>query len=300
MRPSYKLSLQRITPLSSVSSGSGVVLLESKSRLFIISDNVNGFFSMDTAAGDLQFYPFKPQDTALIQSKNIKEDFESACMLNIGGVPQLMAFGSGSIDSSRQRILFFPLKKPEAQTTTRLPEFYNSLKTKMNISTRELNIEAAFSTKDSLYLLNRGTNQAIGISISDFEKTIQTGSLPAPAVSLRTYSLPLLDSFPVAFSGACHYRDNRFLFCASVEKTTDWVADGEVAGSYIGMADLNGDLVFLLPLVDSSGKMLPQKLESIDVVRTHPDGSISIIAISDNDNGQSTWFNILLQVSHSN
>jgi hypothetical protein len=84
------------------------------------------------------------------------------------------------------------------------------------------------------------------------------------------------------------------LFTTSVEKTTDWVADGEVAGSYIGMAGVNGSVVFLLPLKDAEGNMMKQKLESIDIVSHEKDGSIVAFVISDNDNGESTWFKILI------
>jgi hypothetical protein len=287
----YSLSIGQQHVLPHLSSGSGIVLYHEK--VFVISDNMNGFFSMDTNNLMQRFYSFDG-DSAFIRAKDNKEDFESASPLLINGEQQIVALASGSIDSSRQKLLMFSANDPSKHTIINAAWLYDAIKQKMGITSSSLNIEAAFSTADSLYLLNRGTNQSVAISIAGFRRNTEPGADAPVSLSVQSFKLPMLDSFPVAFSGACYYKEDKFLFTASVEKTNNWVADGEVAGSYIGMAKVDGSILCLLPLKDEKGNMILQKLESLDITQQYANGDIALFAISDNDNGQSTWFRLRL------
>ncbi|RYY69587.1 MAG: hypothetical protein EOO13_09095 [Chitinophagaceae bacterium] len=293
-QPSYNLDLEDSKLLPNISSGSGIILRNQK--VFIVSDNMNGYFSMDTSTSTQQFYSFNNDDSAYIQEKNIKEDFESASIILINGEENILAVSSGSIDSSRQQLLIFPIKAPQNNKIVKAIWLYDIIKQDLKISTSQLNIEGAFTARDSLYLLNRGTNQAIAIPLVSLQNQLEEEPFVQPAARVTSFSLPLLDGFPVAFSGACYYKEDTFLFTASVEKTNDWVADGEVAGSYIGMAKLDGTVLFLLPLLDRKGNRIKQKLESLDIIHQQANGNIALFAISDNDNGQSTWFRLTLHL----
>ena len=99
----------------------------------------------------------------------------------------------------------------------------------------------------------------------------------------------MLEGFSAGFSAACSFNKDYFLFCATVEKVNNWVDDGAVAGSYIGLADFNGKVKFITPLKDN-GKMIKQKIESIEIKDRKENGSLDIYAIADNDDGKSTWY----------
>jgi len=288
------LHLQQSTLLERISSGSGIALYNNK--VLLISDNASGYYSMDTAAAVQTFYPFLKGDTPFIRNKDVKEDFESATLVPIKGQRFLVAFGSGSVAVKREEAIFFPADSPGLYKKADISGIYQAIKQRLGINTSQFNIEGSFSTADSFYLLNRGTNHLVAIKLDQLVNSLTAPASPLPAFTTRQYRLPLSDSFPVSFSGACYYKDDQFLFTATVEKTRDWVADGEVGGSYIGMARLDGTIVFLLPLLDENGNSIKQKLESIDIIQEKPTGKIALFAISDNDNGQSTWFRLLLDL----
>ncbi len=108
-------------------------------------------------------------------------------------------------------------------------------------------------------------------------------------MQIQKFVLPVIDGFTASFSGACTYKKDHFLFSATVEKTSNWVDDGEVAGSFLGLAHINGSVIQVVPLKNKDGKMIKEKIESIEWIKSSNKESL-IYAISDNDNGKSTWF----------
>lgn len=281
-----QLSLQRSALLDSLSSGSGMVF--TKQGVFVVSDNMNGFFKLDTASLRYDFVAF---DTlaAHIQGKDTKEDFENATTFEFDSKDHIIAFGSGSVADTREKILLIPINEPGNFSIKPAKAFYDSLKARLGISTAQLNLEACFTGQDSIYLLNRGTNQSIAISMNDMEKAISSSFTAIPAMTVRSYRLPELEGFNAAFSGACFYKDDLFIFSATVEKTKNWVDDGEVAGSFIGLGKTDGTILKVLPLKNKNNQMIKEKIESLELLKP-ADGGNTLYAISDNDNGRSTWF----------
>lgn len=292
-QPVYTLSIEQTKLLPALSSGSGLAL--HNNAAFVISDNTNGFYIVDAATYAQIFFPFVQGDSSIIQNKNIKEDFENATAISLNGAKHIIAFGSGSVENTRENILWAPVDSPQVHNAVSAKDFYSNIKNKTGINTSLLNIEGSFSTADSFYLLNRGSNHLIGMSLPDLKNLLNATVKKSPEISTKKFSLPLVDDFPIGFSGACYYKDNRFLFTATVEKTTNWKDDGEVAGSYIGMARTDGQLVFLLPLKNDKGIMVKEKLESIDIINEDTEGNILLYAIADNDDGKSTWFTLSLK-----
>lgn len=282
----FSFNVRKTVLLDSLSSGSGLVFSSAKN--FVLSDNVNGFFMLDTSRLTHQFIGF---DTAPshIQTKDVKEDFENATELTLGGKECIIAFGSGSIEKTREKILMIPVDSPLQFKLLPASNFYQAAKQTLGIETTQMNIEACFADKDSIYLLNRGTNQSISIRIPDFEKAINSGFGVAPAMNKQQFKLPVVDGFNASFSGACFYQPGVFIFSATVEKTTNWVDDGAVGGSFIGIAEVNGRIRQVLPLQDKNHQAVLEKIESVEWFKKKGDNSI-IYAISDNDNGKSTWF----------
>ena len=289
---SYRLSVQKSVVLPAIAGSSGLVLHQGKA--IIISDNMPGYVTMDTADLSHVFYSFRPGAIPEPQDKNIKEDLENACIASISGKPYVVAFGSGSVEGPREKILYFSPDTLSQHTIKSSSILYSTIKRRLGISTAQLNIEGSFSTADSFYLFNRGTNHLIAMSLATLGHVLTHDTYRPPALNTRSYSLPVSDSFPIAFSGACFYKEDKFLFTASVEKTSNWIADGEVGGSWVGMASLDGTIHFLLPLQDDRGNPQKQKLESLDIIKEDAHGNLQLSAVADNDNGQSTWFRLLL------
>lgn len=241
------------------------------------------------------FYPYSTGATAKPQDKSIKQDLENAGIIQLQGRSLLLAFGSGSIEKTRTHIFYAAADSIYNNILTARPAFYRMLRQQLRIGADEMNIEGSFSTPDSFFLLNRGSNHLIGMSLSSVEKMLAGDVHTVPEITARHYTLPMADSFPVAFSGACFYKEDIFLFTASVEKTSNWVQDGAIGGSWIGMAKTDGSLVFLLPLKDSKGKLVKQKLESVDILHHYPDGSMLLLALADNDKEGSAVFWLKLE-----
>lgn len=294
--PAQDIKILQHKKLDSLSSGSGLVFYER--RAFIASDNLNGFVVLDSSDLSWNFYPFRVGEKRVIQQKAIKEDFESAARISINGKQGIIAFGSGSIDVQRDNILIINPGKPDSFRILPAAPFYRHIKNTLGISTERLNLEGCFSFTDSLFLLNRGTNDVLSLGIADLAQMLDSNMKHMPALQVKRFSMPQVEGFPVSFSGACHFKDDRFLFCATVEKTTNWVEDGSVAGSYIGIASTDGRILQLSPFTDSSGKQLLQKLETIEISIPEKNGIVECCALADNDDGSSTWFRFQLRVKN--
>lgn len=281
-----RLDLQKSISLDSLSSGSGLCF--TGSGAFVMSDNMNGFFTLDTSRLVYSFHSFDSAG-AHIQTKDVKEDFENAAQFEYEGQQWIIAFGSGSVENTREKILMVSAGSAERFKLINASGFYNGLKNQMGISTGQLNIEGCFTTQDSIYLLNRGTNEMICMSNAEFAKAITTHFSFTPPMNSRKYVLPVVDGYSAAFSAACYYKEDKFIFSASVEKTDNWVDDGEVAGSFIGIANIHGGIEQVILFKGTDQKKSIEKIEGIEWVQSA--GKISTIyAISDNDNGKSTWF----------
>ena len=203
----------------------------------------------------------------------------------------MISFGSGSVKNSREKILSINIDSPYQHNIIAAESFYDTIKKQLKIDDSLMNIEGSFNTADSLYLLNRGSNHLIAMNIDQLNRLLNSEGKTMPSFHSTKFELPFSEGFPISFSGACHYKNNQFLFTATVEKTSNWVDDGELGGSYVGVGNTNGEIIFLLPFKHGNGAMIKEKLESIDIIKE--DGnSILVNVISDNDDGKTTWFQL--------
>ena len=278
--------------LDRVSSGSGLNL--HNGQVYVVSDNMSGFFVIDTATLREKYYPFSATAGGAINAKHIKYDFENSAHFQFKDQPHILSLGSGSKTKNRENLLLIkPGLTPDFKLESASP-FYTHLKKTQGISAADMNLEAIFSTIDSIYFLNRASNNMIAFSNKGFENMILSGYTQMPKGRSRFYRLPALGKYTAGFSGACPISDTEFLFTASVEKTTDWYNDGAIAGSFIGIANTSGKVLHVLPLTDVKGKMLKEKVEGIELIKAMQGNAFHVLAISDNDNAKSTWFEILL------
>jgi hypothetical protein len=161
----------------------------------------------------------------------------------------------------------------------------------------ELNLEAAAATADELLLMQRSVGMAAGNLV--FRCPLQPAlnflrhRIPqAPPLTVQRYELPDIDGKPAGLSGAAVFAGQLFL-TASVEDTTDPVADGEVLGSFVGVLDAQLRSARALPtqlarLELPGGRPYRGKVESVAVRRRLGPGRYELLLVTDDDRGGST------------
>jgi len=281
--------------MESVPSGSAIRAAGDGS-FWIISDDAPFFYRVSPAGDVLDSLPLTHFNTALHRiPKAEKPDFEAAVRVQFDEQPWILAFGSGSHDTRRDSILIARLGS-ETQHIYSLTPFYERIRQTVGIAARDFNIEGAAHEGERIVLFNRGTGHLIYFSWVNFLRELtEAKPINLPITSGRL-ELPSTDSFPPGLSGGAFLDDQRLLFCASAEATTDWYADGEVLGSFIGIADLSNPakprLVCFSPLLGADGAPVKDKLEGIDLVREAGGTVYEVVGVVDNDDGTSKLLHI--------
>ena len=273
---------------STVSSGSA--LAAGKGILYIVGDDAE-YLGMLPANGKdfarLDLYPGAPQERI---SKPLKHDLEAGTWGVIGADTFLIAFGSGGISPYRDTLFAINPDNPEKNFKHSLHDLYKAISVDTGLKATELNIEGATIAGDKLFLLNRGKNLCIVLSWKEFARYIKRDEdQTLPSFAIVPVSLPVVNNFPIGFSGVCTLNEHQLLFTASLEETTDYIQDGAVKGSYIGVLDVSGDSVVVWDMValnDMDGKSVLDKLESIEILDAK-NGQIKAVAVADNDDGSS-------------
>lgn len=273
--------IQKIISLPEIPGASGI-------------EHVGGFYYI---TGDNSPFLFQLNDEFIIQKKiaiyadsaavndtlpkKIKPDFEAMTPVHHTPPFDLYIFGSGSKSPVRDILKRVDLDDPNNSDTISLVLFYEKL---VALTGDELNIEAAFCTADELHLFNRASNKVYVVKLNQFEKFLSSGDLPE--VSVLAFQLPSVRGIHCGFSGACLMPETKAaIFTASAENTTDWIADGDVLGSYIGIidfsaADPSATIEFIEIPFKESNKI--SKVESV-CIRKIKGKSIEICMVADND-----------------
>jgi len=212
-----KFQLSVLLKIKGIGSASG--LLYHKDKLYIISDNSTFLYEYSLTEEKLNKIALveNPQDNL---SKKDKFDFEVITLHN----NELHIFGSGSTENRNFKFIY------DTTSTTvvieDLKSLYQNIKSNLNITDEELNIEGAFFGNEKLYLFQRGNgaNSKNGVIILD--KTIEF----IPIV------LPKIKHVEATFTDAILI-ENKIYFLAAAEDTTSTYEDGEVLGSIIGCID---------------------------------------------------------------
>lgn len=105
----------------------------------------------------------------------------------------------------------------------------------------------------------------------------------------NTIDLPEIDGVKAGFSGATSDVENkRILFSASVENTSNWVDDGAVLGSFIGVIvpdEIQHHYTPLCTLIQENEPLLV-KVESLTVITSSTE-STKVAAVTDSDGSES-------------
>lgn len=292
------LSVVRTVDFSELPSGSGLSILNDS--LYVVGDDAPYLYTIGLQYELLNKQLLLPQHVGVGRiSKQLKPDLESLTPVYWQGRKALMAFGSGSQSPERDSLLVMDPTGGQPIQRFSLSDFYDTICRLDTIERQALNIEGAVLSAKMLWLMNRGRNSIITVPYLSFSQHL-VGDLAARELPLQLYTLqlPQLVGKQARFSGACAIPGTRLvLFTATVEDTDNWINDGEILGSIVGIMDQSslqsGQVLHNWPLKDQEGQIMKEKLESIEVLEKGHD-SLKIVTIADNDDGSSRLFELHL------
>ena len=299
MQDEPSIIIENVLTVDTIPSGSGIAVI--KDSVFIVGDDSPWLFQLSSSLQEVNRFRMVEgfQDEGRIP-KAVKPDFECLAEFEMGGEHFLLAFGSGSISPERDVLVKVNIANPGKPEVYSLTAFYNYLLEETGSSRAAMNMEAALVLENQLYLFNRGNNGIFVLKLEDFLACIQKGKEGAmPEFRHYPFKLPLVEGISAGFSGACALPDSsKILFTATLEATENWIADGEIMGSYLGVLDvtrLSGGEVERIALVkDSNGKGIKDKLESVAVIEQGNDGGFMVLSVADNDDGTSKLLKLRL------
>lgn len=292
-----QLTIESEIALDSIPSGSGLAI--HNNIVYIIGDDATGVYTLDpenfsqskTRIAELSYREYR-------QPKDTKHDFESATIIDWQGKKYLLAFGSGSKKILRDSLLLFNIHNHNDQRIVSLSQFYSELQHKTSTDPIQWNIEGASVIAETLILCNRGNNLIIKVRLKEFLEHILNNKTGFPEIEYHRVKLPMIRNKEARFSGLCTFDDSVLLFCASVEDTPDWIQDGPVIGSYIGIYSISkNQLLASYLLKDNQSRIVKTKIESIDILNRQKE-TISLLAIADNDDGTSKLFKLRLRMDY--
>ncbi len=278
--------------IESIPSGSGLAVI--KDTVFVVGDDSPWLFQLSPALEEVNRFLMVEgfQEEGRIP-KPLKPDFECLAEFQKGGSTFLLAFGSGSKSPERDLVVKINLDRPEKPEKYSLLAFYDYLLTGTGESRENLNMEAALVADNKLYLFNRGTNTIFVMSLDGFLRYLKAPlEVEMPKFQHYPFKLPEVEGISAGFSGASALPgSSEILFTATLEATQNWIADGEIMGSYLGIIDLDrlaaGEVEKVEMVKNDRGEVLKDKLESVAVLKKNPDGSLKVLVVADNDDGTS-------------
>lgn len=225
--------------------------------------------------------------------KDIKADIESLELMKTGKGNYLLLLSSGSVPFRRDTAYVDNLDDDHPATPLNFRPLFEKIKKAAGIlPPDEINIEGLAMDPQTVYLLHRGNVSGNIIAACDkraFLTFMEFGADSLPEITIYDFNLPVEGALLSGFSGACMLPDNSgILFTASLEQTRDVFNDGEVLGSYVGIARLEemGMGKYIAAPVMSEGRMIPRKLEGI-TIKPSTGNKMIVYAVCDNDDGSS-------------
>jgi hypothetical protein len=298
-RDSMELTILNRRVLEGIPSASGIEML--KGTICVIGDNSPWIFELNSnheIVDKLQIISGHESVDGLIPKKN-KPDFEAIARGTRESGEILFVFGSGSKSPERDLMV-----RVDCADTTRirsysLEEFYKKMKRVAKLSNDDLNIEGAVVEAGELYLFNRGINMVLNYKMKDFMEHIE-GKRTSPEPAIYQFNLPRIDGIEAGFSGAGIIPGkDKIVFTASVENTSNWIDDGPVLGSFVGVIDLKELGKSLKPecvRVVNEGKSLNIKIESVTTLSSSGEGEIHLLLVTDSDGGDSEMIEAVLRL----
>lgn len=292
-QPHFRI-IKRIQ-LDSIYSTSGMAATDS--GFLVACDDRQSFWEIDengkTVAEifNTDFFESLPSTGNGKIEKALKRDYESIASWESQGQTNYFAFGSGSILPQRSFVSKLSGKnQPKQKGEKQLLQFYHQLIIAGNITENQLNIEGSTVKGKDLLLFNRELGIVFETDFAEFEAYWGNSETnPLPEISARKFILPTSSGIQSGFSGATTDQNGRIWVSASAEATNDWVADGQVAGSYIGyFAEyplLDENKLQIFPVFGDNLKQTNDKIEAIMPILGQDKQVNQIFALTDSDGG---------------
>ena len=240
--------------------------------------------------------------------KNLKPDFESMDVQIIDGKTSFVILGSGSKRHTREKG-FVIAHDGSFKIERNLSPLYERIRQVGQFNTnQEVNIEGLASSKEKVFILNRGNsgpNMIFEVDKSDFERFITGKTESIDRIVPYLIKLPKIGGIESGLSGAAYNPISKNIFLTASVEATEGSAydDGKILGSFVMELPVKSliegetvDLSHSAMLVSKDGKKLITKVESITM--SSPDmNSLSGILASDNDDGTSEFFDFTISGS---
>lgn len=287
--------------LSEIPSASGIEYL--KGYYYIIGDNSPWLYELDPSFKLKNSYSIGSLDSLEngVVPKSRKKDLEAMCGFIDQGDTVILLLGSGSKSPIRDHAKLIRWKNGEPLIKEYdIFSFYLHAKQEAKLDDETFNIEAAAVLENRLYLFNRGNNKIIDCSLGKFLNYLD-GELEADEIKLKVtkIDLPSIEGIEAGFSGATSDEAHgKLLFTASVENTANWIDDGQVLGSFVGVIDPVSMSEHYKPEtaeIKENGKVLPIKVESIALGSVR-DGFKEGFLVTDSDGGVSELLKIRISM----
>ncbi|MDQ2773043.1 MAG: hypothetical protein M3Y54_21365 [Bacteroidota bacterium] len=285
-------------PLPGLPSASGVEILGAVAS--VIGDDSPFLYQLDAATlavtARIALFDAGTAFATGRLPKLTKPDLECIAALTWpDGRAGLLLLGSGS-RPNRARGWFVPHETPVPEPVDLAPLY--ALLAPLLPAGVVLNLEAAATTATELLLFQRTVGRADAsllfvLPLAGVLRLFTQPGSPAPAVHQLVFALPLLGGCPAGFSGAT-FADGLLFVSASVEETGDAVLDGDVLGSYVGVADVAAGQATLALLTWPDGRPYFGKVEGLAVRRQLAPGQFELLLVTDDDAGGSTAATALL------
>ncbi len=287
-QPSMTLTVQHRQVLSGIPSASGVVRADNV--LYVIGDNLAWLYQLDDHYEITDKVLLLGGITDSILPKASKPDFEAMTTIQNNSEVELLIFGSGSKSPERDVIARVRLKDRTQTIVDGAASFYNAIRSSKHLDAESLNIEAAATVGNALFLFNREHNLILEFSLNDIIDFLN-GLNDLPTYKVYSINLPLLNGLNAKFSGASAVPNSQQLvFTASVEDTPNTYDDGKVLGSYVGIIDiedLKNGYQPLCKLITDDLKPISIKVESVEVLDVFAPNELKIVLVTDSDGGES-------------
>lgn len=274
--------------INGVPSASGIVQLGN--TLYVIGDNSAWLYQLNNQYEVTNQHSLVAGNTDSILPKATKPDFEAMTSIDIDGEMELLIFGSGSKSPERDGIVRVSFKDGIQTKLFDASTLYTDLRASTHLDAQSLNIEAAATIGNTLYLFNREHNLLLEYPLNEFLNFLN-GLNELPSYNLYHINLPRYNGLDAKFSGAsAMIGSQQLVFTASLEDTPNTYDDGEVIGSYVGIINLeylkDGYQPQCILIADNS-KPIAIKVESVEVLETINPNELKLVLVTDSDGGES-------------
>lgn len=271
--------------MQNLPSASGIEILDN--RMFVISDNTPWLYELDREYVIKDTISIAPKNNLQgeVFDKDTKFDFEGIACFRESGKDHLLIFGSGSKSIERNKLVWLTFNDSISSETFDLTGFYQHILKSSQLEKEDFNLEGVGIVNDKLYLFNRGNNTIWKFALAEF---IDFLNYPHTFPDFTSYEihLPMHKGVQAGFSGASESKeDSKIIFTASLEDTENWVDDGEVLGSFIGLIELDSLKDNYQPTcypLTTDGEMLKLKVESV-AIKSMQGNSYQLLLVTDSD-----------------